>query len=104
MEQDDAVEVERVYREFWARALEKGGVFDVEQAKKELFDYHFLLKQVPEIYMHITGGLLSKTNYRASTVIEMADDHLNKLVDEETKELEAEIRRLETGQELGEEL
>lgn len=70
--------------EFWR------GVFDEitdkterEKIEAELTDYYFVMQQVPEVYMHITGGLLSKPNYYASTVKTAADNFIDKVVEDE---------------------
>ena len=75
---------EKAAGEFWR------GVFaeitdktEREKIEAELTDYYFILKQVPEVYMHITGGLLSKPNYYASGVKAAADDHIDKVVEDE---------------------
>ena len=66
---------------FWASVFPEG--MTAEQVQAELTDYHFLLEQVPKVYDHVTGGLLSKTNYHASTVIAFSDDHFTKLAEQE---------------------
>ncbi len=46
--------VEKNYQEFWKNIIEPKGKFSLEQVKKELSDYHFLLEEVPKVYCHIT--------------------------------------------------
>lgn len=72
---------ERVAASFWAH-LGFGTTVDDAAVKRELTDYHFLLEQVPRVYEAVTGGLLSKTNYRAETVINAFNDHVDVLVTE----------------------
>lgn len=84
-------EVERVWNEFWKPIVCKNETLDIEQIKKELCDYLFLLEQVPKVYNHITNGLLSKPNYYADAVIAAADDVCTKTVEEEMKELKTEL-------------
>lgn len=60
---------------FWSLVYRPRGM-TAKQVRAELTDFHFLLEQVPKIYMHITGGRLSKTNYTADAVIGVADEHL----------------------------
>lgn len=50
--------------------------FNKENAYKELADYYFLLQVIPELYMKITGGTLSKTNYFAQSIYEAHEDYL----------------------------
>lgn len=79
-------DVEKVWREHWQDIVAPNGVIDVAQVKKELSDYAFLLDQVPKVYMHVTGGKLSKTNYTAQTVISESDDYITELVEQEKAE------------------
>lgn len=65
----DMAAVEEKYRDFWARIVAPLGEMDPALVKRELSDFSFLLDQVPEIYMAVTGHRLSKTNYSAATVI-----------------------------------
>lgn len=73
-------EVEGIYQSFWKDIVEKNGVIDIEQVKKELADYSFVLSEVSKVYTHVTGGLLSKPNYHANGIISAADDHMNEVV------------------------
>ncbi len=59
---------------------------NMDQLKKELADFSFILHEVPLVYEHITGGLLSKCNYIASTVKQVADDHFNARIKEAVME------------------
>lgn len=77
--------------DFWKDIVSKDGELDREQLQKELLDYHYILKQLPEIYCHITGGLLSKQMYSAKTIIASSDDYTNKLIDEALKDQREEI-------------
>lgn len=53
-----------------------------EKIERELHDYYFIMDQVPKVYMHVTGNLLSKCNYYADSVIAAADDYTTRLVDD----------------------
>lgn len=53
-----------------------------EKIERELHDYHFVMAQVPKVYMHVTGNMLSKCNYYADGVIAAADDYTSRLVAE----------------------
>src|SRR5688572_10090028 len=86
-------EVEKVWREFWADIAAPGGVLDLAQVKKELFDFHTAIDNVPKVYRHITGDRMSKITYPASTVIAAADDHWNESLEDERKEWEPEAPR-----------
>lgn len=77
-------EYEKVWEEFWKDIVcNKDGSINVEQVKKELCDYNFMLEQVPKVYSHITNGLLGKPNYKAETVINEFESCQNVLIDKE---------------------
>ena len=84
---------ERVAASFWAQ-LGFGTTVDDAAVKRELTDYHFLLDQLPRIYMHVTGGRLSKTNYLSETVMTAHDDHVSALVREELADAMLEVLRM----------
>jgi hypothetical protein len=69
---------DEVYESFWKGLVEKNGVLDLEEVKKELFDYHTLLQEVPLVYEHVTGGAASKAHTKAEVIISLAEDHYNK--------------------------
>lgn len=62
---------EEVYQEFWKSIIcDKDGNVDVEQVKKELCDYYYMLQEVPSVYSEVTGGMLSKPLYDAKYVLD----------------------------------
>jgi len=68
-------EVERVYREFWAPIVEYRGFLDIEQVKKELYDFWLVMDNVPKVYNYVTGGKVSKILTDPEFVKALADDH-----------------------------
>lgn len=74
MKNEDA-EVQKVYDEYWKRIVEPGGVLDFEQVKKELFDFHVMIQEVPKVYDAVTGGKFSKHLTRAEVIIDAAEAH-----------------------------
>jgi hypothetical protein len=67
---------DEVYNKYWKHIVEnEDGTINLEQLKKELFDFTFVMTEVSKVYWHITGGLLSECNYKASVVIDTADEH-----------------------------
>lgn len=54
---------------------------------KEIYDYDFILKEVPKVYCEITGGLLSKPNYRAEVVLAEFNERFC-----DKKDIQADIR------------
>lgn len=82
----ERADYEITYDSDWKQIIEEGGVFNVDQIKRELHDFSFLMEQASKVYDHVTGGKLSKTTYTAQTVTTEADDYLNTLCDEAVKD------------------
>lgn len=74
------IERHKIWTEFWLPLLQgTDGRPSLEKIKDELCDFYFVMQQVPKVYCHITGDLLSKLMYRAETIIEAADKHYEDL-------------------------
>jgi len=86
------MEVDRVFDSFWSKLIYPNGELDVEEMKGNLIDYLFLMEQASNVYDHVTGGHLSKTNYYSESVIQEADKHLQKEIDEAVAENTQNIR------------
>lgn len=65
--------------QFWADIVAPTGEIDVEQVKKELSDFRMLMKFVPEVYMHATGGMCSYVHTLPGTVCSLIDDHISEI-------------------------
>lgn len=105
--------VEEIYQAFWKDILEKetcmtcSTVFDeeqvtntcpkcggalmsllqVEQVKKELHDFTIMIQEVPKVYSHVTGGMVSKPLTYASAVNSAADDNMQRLIKDDLREI-----------------
>ncbi len=90
-EKRDATDPEQQWREFWQEICTNAdGSINLEQVKKELSDFSMLLSWVPRVYMHVTGGRVSKVNTWPSVVISLHDEHVDELVEDAVRdELEA---------------
>ncbi len=67
--------VDVVFEEFWSLILiDDQGDIDLDQVKKELFDFWQVMQEVPKVYCHITGNQVSKILAKAEVVISLADD------------------------------
>jgi hypothetical protein len=79
--------VEEIWESFWKPIVSnEDGTINIEQVKKELADFSFVMEQVPKVYCHITGDAMSKVMYKAEDVIRMADDHFNEVLREAVRE------------------
>lgn len=84
---EGATPVEEIWESFWKPIVSnEDGTINIEQVKKELADFSFVMEQVPKVYCHITGDMMSKVMYRADDVIRMADDHFNEQLKEALKD------------------
>ncbi len=87
---DDRSDIETAWK-FWEPILIKDGVLDMEQLKKELTDWYYVMGEVPKVYCAVTGDLLSKVMYPAETVIEAFEDYLSRQIDEAINERLGEL-------------
>lgn len=70
--------------EFWRGIYPEG--MTIEQVNNELHDLEFMAEQVPKVYMHVTGGRISKPNTYAHEVISEHDNRREDDIDEAIKE------------------
>ena len=80
-------EVQACWEEFWVLIVAPGGVLDVEQVKKELYDFRGLMDGAAKVYDHVTGGRISKVLTLPSVVIAVADDVVTETVEAAGEEL-----------------
>lgn len=79
-------DVEQVWQEFWLPIVAPEGEIDIEQIKRELYDYRQLIKGLPEFFMDITGGRVSKPNTNLRVVAELVEEHIDSVVKEAVEE------------------
>lgn len=72
-------EIEQNWKDNWEEILMKDGVVDLEQLKKELFDFSNLINDATKVYCHVSGGRLSYPSYSAKTVISAYEDYIESL-------------------------
>lgn len=65
-------EVQECWESFWREILVKNGQLDIDQVKKELFDYKYVREQASLVYSELSG--LSKVFYPAKSVISRAHE------------------------------
>ena len=64
---------------FWKRICQNdNGSIDLDQIKKELFDFYTMIDNVPKVYDHITGGRISKPLTDPQVVIDEAEQSYRK--------------------------
>lgn len=72
-------DIEKVWQDFWLPIVAPDGVVDLQQIKRELFDFHTVIREVPKVYREITGNLFSKANTQTGYIIEAAEQHYRRL-------------------------
>jgi hypothetical protein len=58
-----------------------------EQLKKELYDFHYLIREASLVYCEVTGGRISKPNTKSYEVINQAEEIQQELMLEAQQEL-----------------
>lgn len=68
-------EVQEVWEDFWLPIVTRAdGTVDLEQVKRELFDYHTAIDQVSIAYCGVTNGRFSKPNTAAVHITSAHDE------------------------------
>jgi len=62
------------YEKFWKDLVETNGVLDLDKVQRELFDFRFLMKEVPKVYMVVSGGGISHANTYAHEVVALFNE------------------------------
>ena len=79
---DKQVTVNSVYNDFWKPILFSDGMdgmIDVDQLKKELYDFWVLMDNVSKVYCHVTGNQISKPLTDVDVVISVVDEYYNEI-------------------------
>ena len=87
------------YDKWWKELLEnEDGSINKEQLKKELSDFSAMIENIPEIFCHVTGGMVSKHLTDVDVVCNLADEHYAYLYsDDESEEVCMHDNCLECG-------
>lgn len=73
--------VEQVWQDFWRPIVckDEESEVDMEQVKRELYDWYIAMNEVSKVYCEITGNMISKPHTKSEVVIEKADEHYKDL-------------------------
>ena len=83
-------DIENRYQYFWKDIVEKDGKLDIEQIKKELYDFTTLMNNISKVYCHITGNQVSKPLTDPDAVCALADEYYDGICKEYVKDIENE--------------
>lgn len=78
-------DVEDNYNNFWKDILEVNGQINLEQLKKELYDYACMIREVSIVYDTLTMGRISKPNTKAQVVIDEVNEVNREIEDDDSK-------------------
>lgn len=70
----EKADYELKYDEFWKDIIEKDGVVNLDQVKRELYDFLQMMVNAGKVYCHVTCGQISKPNTNADAVIAIHDE------------------------------
>jgi hypothetical protein len=79
---------EKEYEDFWKEIVEKDGVINIDQVKRELSDFSKVIGNVAKVYDHITSGRVSKPLTDSDAVIALHDDIRTKDINDAIEEYE----------------
>ena len=78
---------EKVWEEFQREiVIDKNGDINLDQIKKELYDFKEAIDNVPKVYEHVTGRKFCELTYNSDVVIGFADEHYSELINEIIKD------------------
>jgi hypothetical protein len=81
-----AADVEQVWSTWWAHLVAPDGYLLVDRVKRELADYARLQETMSKVVCEVTGNLLSKPTYTATTIIAEFNSYVEKLLAEQRGE------------------
>lgn len=92
-------EVEKNWQDFWKELVTNSdGTINVDQVKKELYDFHFVMHGAGKVYDALSWGRVSKPNTDPDVVIRVVQDleqqNINEAVKEERERIEEHIKAI----------
>lgn len=79
---------EGTFDEFWRDIVcNSDGSLNVEQVKKELHDYRFMIRNTSEAFDEVTGGQISKPNTLAFEVASVVEERIQERAEELAKDV-----------------
>lgn len=73
---------DREYDTFWRPLLEfPNGAIKHEELRKNLYDFSRLIENVMKVYFELTGGIISKPLTDPDTVIQLVQEHFEKMLE-----------------------
>lgn len=83
MSKQEEEDYEKDYDTYWKGIIEnEDGSVNLDQVKRELYDYSSLMTNATRVYMVVTGGMVSKTNTMSSSIISVYNEKVDEMVEE----------------------
>lgn len=82
----EKTDYEKQWDEFWKDLLIKNGKLDMDQIKREMFDFSNMMDSFGKVMDHVTGGMVSKPNTDPDVICGLADEHYEKWADDDFKD------------------
>ncbi len=73
---------EKTYEDFWKDIVEEDGKIKLDQIKRELHDYHYMITEIPKLYCSITQSKISKPLTHIHHIEEIVDQRIEDSYDE----------------------
>ena len=87
-------DVEQVWEEFWAPfCQDENGNVDLDQIKRELYDYRRWMTTWAEVASEFSGGRLSKVNYTPDVYLSAFEEEFRRQLEEYLEE-DREVRQI----------
>lgn len=85
------MDYKKVYNDFWKELVENpDGSLNKDQIMKELYDFYFIINNVPVVYDTVTGGACTKAMYEAQTVVDEFEKYILELQEAWLQDLQEE--------------
>ena len=73
---------EQDFEDFWKSIVcNPDGSINLDQIKKELYDWHNVMGEVSKVYDHVSGGKISKVTTMAQHVIDAHEEEISDAYD-----------------------
>lgn len=82
---DPEMGMEYGWEGLWKKILTQDGRINLNQLKKELFDYSFLIQEAARVYHYVSGGRVFKPSQTSDEVIAAFNEYFKDKVNEEVK-------------------
>ena len=73
------------YEKTWKELIEVDGEINLDQVKRELFDYANLIAMATQVYFYATGGKTGNVRTMPERMVELIEERVQELIEEAQK-------------------